>query len=121
MSEIDEIVKRVTMQCIERKEEILQAFVAKYGFDLDRIVQVEQRLDNGTIKWIVKHLDDIEYTEVTNLKRRVKDLEYDCKRMIQSFINIEDILDIGEYMDLSDIRQECCQWTPDRIKEKGKG
>jgi dihydrofolate reductase (trimethoprim resistance protein) len=37
-----------------QREEILTAFVAKYGFHPEQAVQVEQRADDGTTSWHVR-------------------------------------------------------------------
>lgn len=37
------------------REEILRAFIAKHGCDPDEVMQVEQRMDDGTTRyWVEK-------------------------------------------------------------------
>jgi hypothetical protein len=36
---------------LSQREEVLQAFIAKYGFDPDQAIQIEQRQPDGTTTW----------------------------------------------------------------------
>jgi hypothetical protein len=38
---------------LSQREEVLQAFIAKYGFDPDQAIQIEQRQPDGTTTWRV--------------------------------------------------------------------
>lgn len=49
-------IKRVYAQ----REEILEAFIAKYGFEPERAVQVEQRMQDGTVRWFVREMTEKE-------------------------------------------------------------
>ena len=40
-------------ECYGQREEILKAFVAKYGFDPDKVMQIQDNL-----RWFVVRLDD---------------------------------------------------------------
>lgn len=42
------------------REEVLNAFIAKYGFEPDRFCQVEQKMPDGSIHWYVKRMTDEE-------------------------------------------------------------
>jgi uncharacterized protein with von Willebrand factor type A (vWA) domain len=46
----DKAIARVMAQ----REEILEAFVAKYGADPDQVEQVEQRMKDGSTRWFVR-------------------------------------------------------------------
>jgi hypothetical protein len=57
---------RIT-KVMAQREEILEAFVAKYGFDPDHVIQLERRSDDGRHAWHVIH-----YTE--DQMKRVRDV-----------------------------------------------
>jgi hypothetical protein len=40
--------------CLAQREEILAAFVAKYGFQPDEAVQIEQRQADGSVTWRIE-------------------------------------------------------------------
>ena len=46
-----------------QREEILEAFMAKYGFEPDRIIQCQQTMPDGSIQWYVKRMTDEEMKE----------------------------------------------------------
>ena len=47
-------------EILVQREEILKAFIAKYGIEPDKIVQVSRRLPNGTVNWSVREKTDAE-------------------------------------------------------------
>jgi len=47
MKTIDEVM--------DQREEILRAFIAKYGYEPDKVMQVEQRMSDGSVRWFVCH------------------------------------------------------------------
>lgn len=59
----------------ERKEEILEAFVAKYGFEPRRIVQVIEECKGGIVKHTVIHLNDHKFDILKQHEARIKQLE----------------------------------------------
>jgi predicted transcriptional regulator len=52
---------------MDQREEILGAFVAKYGFEPERAVQIEQRMRDGTTRWFVRRLSDEEMVEASRM------------------------------------------------------
>lgn len=44
----------------EQKEEILTAFLAKYGYEPDEVMQVEQHNPDGSITWFVRKRENAE-------------------------------------------------------------
>ena len=92
MEDSSEVAIRLAGKIAETKEEILTAFIAKWGWEPDRIVMIDQRKEDGLFRFYIKRLDDIEYTEVTNLKRRVKDLEEALKDIAKG-----DMIEYGCY------------------------
>ena len=59
----------------ERKEEILEAFVAKYGFEPRRIVQVIEKSKGNVTKHTVIHLNDHKFDILKQHEARIKQLE----------------------------------------------
>jgi len=47
-------------EILGQREEILKAFIAKYGIEPDKIVQVSRRLPHGTVNWSVRDKTDAE-------------------------------------------------------------
>ena len=63
MSErFDEIVRSAIRECNENKEEILRAFVAKYGWEPNKYISIEHGYDSDSkcFKTIIARLDDFE-------------------------------------------------------------
>lgn len=48
-----------------QREEIMTAFIAKYGFEPERCVQVHKRCANGNDEWYVRRLSDEEMKELS--------------------------------------------------------
>jgi hypothetical protein len=48
-----------------QREEILEAFVAKYGFEPERCVQVHQRLPDGSDEWYLRRRSDEEMRQLS--------------------------------------------------------
>ena len=53
-------VHEKVMEVYAQREEVLTAFVAKYGFEPDRLVQIQQTFPNGRIEWSVRRRSDEE-------------------------------------------------------------
>ncbi len=51
---------------MEQREEILRTFVAKYGFEANRAVQIVQHTPTGS-RWFVKRFTDEEMEEASRL------------------------------------------------------
>lgn len=51
-----ESIDKIKMEIIEQREEILRAFIAKYGFDPDDCVQILDMSDyeSGIIRWRIE-------------------------------------------------------------------
>ncbi len=52
--ELMELVNKKLKRVAAQREEILEAFIAKYGFEPDQIVQVIQRFPDGSEKFFVR-------------------------------------------------------------------
>jgi hypothetical protein len=54
--DLKEYIDRIKQEIIENREEILTAFLAKYGYNADEVVQVVDFSDytNGIIRWRVE-------------------------------------------------------------------
>lgn len=59
------IGEKAVAEVMLQREEILRAFVAKYGFEPDRIVQMSQRMTDGTTCWWVYRRTDEEMAEMS--------------------------------------------------------
>lgn len=57
-------VRRRLAEIHAQREEILSAFIAKYGVEPDRVVQVEQRMEDGTTRWFVHRRSDDDMAEM---------------------------------------------------------
>jgi len=55
-------------EILGQREEILKAFIAKYGIEPDKIVQVSRRLPNGTVNWSVREKTDAEILNKNTFK-----------------------------------------------------
>ena len=54
--DIQKTIKKIQIEIVEQREEILTAFVAKYGFNPEDVEQVVDFSDysNGIIRWSVR-------------------------------------------------------------------
>lgn len=57
---IEMIIDDARRRVLAQREEILDAFVAKYGFDPERMTQVEQEMPGGGRRWFVRRMTDEE-------------------------------------------------------------
>lgn len=57
---INQAALKVMQMVMEEREQILHAFVAKYGFEPDECVQVEFRTKDGQHGWCVRRREDVE-------------------------------------------------------------
>ena len=71
-----------------RKEEILRAFYAKYGFEPDRYVMLEFRADAFDTKIVIKRLDELEYDYCQQIGNENKALR-------QALFDIMSVVDRG--------------------------
>lgn len=56
---IDDLMERAMGKRFAQREEILEAFVAKYGFNPDEAVQIEQQMSDGSIRWRVERNNEL--------------------------------------------------------------
>lgn len=56
----DILIREKVKEIILQREEILRAFIAKYGFEPDRAIQIEQRMPDGTTHWFIRRMGDEE-------------------------------------------------------------
>ena len=54
-----------------QREEILEAFIAKYGYEPDRIVQVIQDCKDGTVKFFVRLRTDEEMEMLSRMSSQL--------------------------------------------------
>jgi hypothetical protein len=64
------IAKRAIESCLAQRDEVLAAFIAKYGFQPENVIQVEQRQPDGTSTWRIERRPGPKPEEL-----RVEDLE----------------------------------------------
>jgi hypothetical protein len=64
------IAKRAIESCLAQRDEVLAAFIAKYGFQPEGVIQVEQRQPDGTSTWRIERRPGPKPEEL-----RVEDLE----------------------------------------------
>lgn len=50
-----------------QREKVLEAFIAKYGFEPERFVQVHQRFNDGREEWSVRRRTDAEMEELSRM------------------------------------------------------
>ena len=60
LPENDNIYRQYVKDIHDQREEILRAFIAKYELEPDEAIQVEQRMEDGSIKWSVRRMTDEE-------------------------------------------------------------
>lgn len=65
--ELEEIIKNRVQEIYSQREEVLEAFIAKYGFEPDRLVQCEQKNDQGLTSWFVYRRTDEQMTELSRI------------------------------------------------------
>ncbi len=53
-ADLNQEAVKAMKRIMEQREEILEAFVAKYGFDPDEAVQVEFKTPQGNYAWMVR-------------------------------------------------------------------
>jgi len=56
----EKLKKRLMRACrriVNQREEILEAFIAKYGFQPDECQQIVQQKPDGTMRWFVEKLE----------------------------------------------------------------
>jgi hypothetical protein len=63
LNRLKDDIKRVESQ----REEILEAFTAKYGYEPDNIRQIVGKTDNGNPFWQVVHVSNHELERVKNI------------------------------------------------------
>lgn len=66
-NEITERAFAAYRELMAQREEILRAFIAKYGFEPDRLIQVEQRMNDGSRRWFVVRRSDEQMAELSRL------------------------------------------------------
>ena len=52
--ELQAIAEKKRWHVYGQREEIIEAFIAKYGFGPDEVEQVEERCKDGSTKWYVR-------------------------------------------------------------------
>lgn len=61
----NEIAQERLRKVMAQREEVLEAFIAKHGFEPDRFVQIEQRTASGLSEWSVRRRTDEEMAELS--------------------------------------------------------
>ena len=57
---LDCLVRQKVEEIMGQREDVLRAFIAKYGFEPDRAIQIEQRTPDGTTRWFIRRMSDEE-------------------------------------------------------------
>lgn len=68
---LSSLVRQRIHEINSQREEILAAFVAKYGFEPDRAVQVEKKMDDGTTRWFVHRRSDEDMAEIAAMSAQL--------------------------------------------------
>ena len=55
---IEPLVRQKIEEVMGQRDEVLRAFIAKYGFEPDRAIQIAQRMPDGTTRWFVRRRTD---------------------------------------------------------------
>lgn len=63
---MERIIIQKARQLMLQREEVMEAFVAKYGFEPERFVQVSHNKADGSYEWYVRRRSD---QEMENLSR----------------------------------------------------
>ena len=66
MESLDNLIRAQVAEVYAQRDEIMRAFIAKYGFEPDRAIQVHEQGLNG--KWYVRRMDDEEWARARQLK-----------------------------------------------------
>lgn len=56
----DCLVRQTVDAVLSQREEVLRAFIAKYGFEPDRAIQIEQVWPDGKRIWYLRRMTDKE-------------------------------------------------------------
>lgn len=62
--QLDCLVRRTVEEVMSQREEILRAFIAKYGFEPDQAIQIEQKMPDGTTHWFIRRMTDEEMSAI---------------------------------------------------------
>ena len=54
LNPINQAADEACARIMAQREEILEAFIAKYGVEPHEIEQVEQRMEDGSFRWFVR-------------------------------------------------------------------
>lgn len=57
---LDRMVRRQIEAVLSQREEVVLAFIAKYGFEPDRAMQIEIRMPDGSVRWAIRRMSDDE-------------------------------------------------------------
>lgn len=61
MTEVEkQFAEHCVRQILEQRDEIVKAFIAKYGFEPDRAIQVEERTATG-FRWSIHQMSSAEF------------------------------------------------------------
>jgi hypothetical protein len=66
ITDMSETYRRLTEELMSQREEILKAFIAKYGYEPDRAIQVMDGM-----KWYVRRMTDEEWERSRNLQFQI--------------------------------------------------
>ena len=66
MESLDNLIRAQVAEVYAQRDEIMRAFIAKYGFEPDRAIQVQEQGAVG--KWYVRRMDDEEWARARQLK-----------------------------------------------------
>lgn len=76
-----------------QREEIIEAFIAKYGFEPERAVQVEQRADDGTSRWFIHRRTDEEMFSAAHDADKIREMAYRLARHMRN----TDVIEVSQW------------------------
>lgn len=74
-NDFSKILNDTLTRIMGQREEILTAFVAKYGCQPERVVQIEQTDEVGNTYWYVREMTEGEYNRTKGVKLEEADVK----------------------------------------------
>lgn len=110
-----EQIKQTMKEIINNREEILRAFVAKYGCGPDEIIQVMQKTEDGGIKFCVRARSE-EEADLGSIDYFLKTQIEACASGIRQAAFRNDKIKAG----MLTVRMGAFRETAEEIKKRGK-
>lgn len=56
---MEEVFRKYVDNILMQREEIMRAFIAKYGCHPDQVVQIEEKQPDGSMRWHIMHQNQV--------------------------------------------------------------